>query len=331
MVLFKEMSRKVRDALLGQGDDIMSVTLTRQELLDSLFAHFKKRLAEETTDEGMLFATSFYVYLNEDDYQAREQSFPYTVREAVNKFNKVIRSMLRDYPSYKPHAQFWQFQFIPFAQGNLVEGMKQSVAELAPKEVFILSSIHPVLRVGETPVAGDDERVVATVHSKDSMAQASLAINRSALSGVDIQAKDRFNVDFNAFKQIDGEVLNEVQANNPKNVARARLKIAESYFLVDGERHSSIYMTTDYLQISGRGGRDTSGGMMVARIDSDEVMNRQLILHYDTNAKRILMTTLGDVKLNDVTVAPGSEVEVAEHSDILINGAIQLTILDIRN
>ena len=331
--MMKKLTKKIVDALLGNDkNDTQSTTgiLTRQGLLNAIKCHFDQRLREETTDEGLLFATSFYIYLNEDDYRAREQSLAYTVKEAVNKFNREITERQKKYIDYRPHAQYWQFQFVPFADGSMMEGMEQSVGNISRGEVMILSTIHPQLPNGARG-AGSNERIVATVHTKDSMTMSNLAINPSAMSGINILAKDRFQVPFDGFKQLEHDPLNDEKASEGSGRSRATIKIMPIYFLIDGVRHSSIHMMSDMLQISGRGGMsDTRGGIAVARVDSDTVMDRQVLLRYRPELRKLYLVAQGDVMLNERPVAPGEENEVFPQSRILINGEIQLTVFDIK-
>ena len=197
-----ELFDKLKDLVLcndqtnGSHIDVTSSdNLTRQELLDALCYHFNKRLNEKTTTKGMLFATSFVIYMSAEDYHAREQSFAHTVQEAVNVFNNEIRKKIKTrYSDYKPHAKYWQFQFVPLQEGNLVDGMDQ--ATLAPKEVFILSSIYPISDDNGVAGASDNERMVATKHdSKNSRTMSGWAVNTSALSGLTVEAIDRFRVE----------------------------------------------------------------------------------------------------------------------------------------
>lgn len=326
--------KKLLRGLLLPDDEVVedaSTGLTRQGLLDAIKSHFDRRLREETTDEGLLFATSFYIYLNEEDYKAREQSLAYTVKDAVNKFNRTIAERRKQYADYKPHAQYWQFQFVPVAAGTIVSGMQETIEEIPPGGVVILSSIHPTVNHGPRGGSGG-ERIVATVHTKDSMTMSNLAINPSALSGIDIRAKDRFQVPFNDFRLLNADPLSEEDSRDTTQHSRAVLKIEPSYFLIEGVRHSTIHMMSDYLQISGRGGlSDTSGGIVVARVDSDTVMDRQVLLHYRPELKKLFMIAQGHVMLNECRVTPGVEQEVYNQSRILINGEIQITVqLDVR-
>lgn len=332
-----ELINKLKDFVLGnnQTDESLNVVtssgnLTRQELLDALCYHFNKRLNEETTTKGMLFATSFVIYMNAEDYHAREQSFAHTVRESVNVFNDKIRKMMKTrYSDYKPHAEYWLFQFVPLQEGNLVEGMDQTT--LAPKEVFILSSIYPISAGGGVTGASSSERMVATVHdSKNSRTMSGWAVNTSALSGLTIEAKDRFRVDFNKF----AEVKDEIKSDAPENISRATIKITSSEFLIDDRRERAIYMLNDYLQISGRGGKSTSGGMTVVRIDNERVMNEQITFRYDNTKRQLFMKASGDVKLNEVSFNDNELTDgwaqVPNKSRILINSEIQLEIIEVK-
>ena len=64
--------------------------LSRKDLLNGLEWSFKRKMATLTTKKGLLFDTSFYIYMNEEDYNDQEQSFGFTVKEAVNLFHEII-------------------------------------------------------------------------------------------------------------------------------------------------------------------------------------------------------------------------------------------------
>ena len=321
---------KVKGWLLGEGenserrDSRTSIGITRQELLNAIHEHFQQRIFEASTDESLLFATSFVIYLNEQDYQEQEQMFGRTVQDAVNKFNRTIKEEMKRYSDYVPHAQFWQFQFAPFITGSLIDGMDDALPTLDRKQTAIISQIYPTLSDGELSGPADGERIVATVHTKDSMTNIGLAINREAMRGVDMLAKDRFRVSFNDFRKLDHVARSE----SAEDTARATIKVSQSYFTDGTTRRSSIYMTNDHLIISGRGGQGASGGMQVARLDSDEVLYRHVTLRWDSATKSMWLTAKGEVILNEVPVEPGSiEQAVPNNSTILINGEIQLTVI----
>jgi hypothetical protein len=102
------------------------------------------------------------------------------------------------------------------------------------------------------------------------------------------------------------------------------------FWLSDGPA-DAIYMNSDNLLISGRGGiADTTGGIPVVRIDSDKVMDNQLRLRYDGGSHRLYFISQSEVRLGERTVPAGTEKELYEGSPILINGNITLIISKIK-
>lgn len=311
-------------------DDGFPDMLTRQNLLDGIVKHFKDKMALTTTKQGLLFNTSFSIYMNEDDYRDQEPSFGFTVKELVNVFHRIIVEKRKDYPNYHPHANYWEFHFIPFSQESIIEGLRQEVLKIDRKKILVISFLYPTKGEGAT-AAAENQRATVTVHGKDSYKMSNMAFNAEALRGITIQSRDRFQVDFNNFSQMERDALSDEQRDKTGQNARATIKVSGARFLLPAGPAEAIYMNSDNLRISGRGGTaDTAGGITVVRIDSDKVMDNQLRLRYNPGTHELFMTSQGEVKLNEVDVTPNEEKVVYENSRILINGDIQLEIKNIK-
>lgn len=304
--------------------------LSRKDLLNGLEWIFKRKMAMLTTKKGMLFDTSFNIYMNEDDYDDLEQSFGFTVKEAVNMFHEIIVKKIDQYPAYKPHASYWEFQFIPFKEGNILEGMGNEVVNIPRGKISIISFLLPTKGKDATVATGPQSATV-TVCGKDSFTTSKMALNSDALKDITILSRDRFQVDFNNFRQIEADVLNDEQRQKSGQDARATITIKGAKFLLSSGHADAIYMNSDNLTISGRGGiADTTGGIPVVRIDSDKVMDNQLRLRYNPDSHKLYMMSQSEVRLHEKPVAAGEEKEVYNHSRILIVGDIQLEIINIK-
>ena len=304
--------------------------LTRQDLLNSLVWHFKRRLKIETTERGLLFDTSFSVYMNEADYNDQEQSFGFTVKELVNTFHEIIAQMREKYPNYRSHARYWEFQFIPFRAGNIVKGMRQEVLDIPRKKIYVISFLLPT-RGADASAASSCQRANVTEHTKDSFTMSNLSFNSDALKEVTILARDRFQVYFNNFLPLENDAMNDEQREIAVMDARATIVANGAKFILPDGSSNAIYMNTDFLQISGRGGMaDKTGGITIVRLDSDKVMDNQLRLRYNPNTHQLYMISQGNVKLGERTIKSNNEIEIYEKSQILINGDITLTIKKIK-
>ncbi len=317
---------RIKDFLLGKGSSSSSSNvLSRQELINKIYKHFVAQMEDETTDVGLLFHTSFYIYLNENDYTMREQSFAYTVQDVMKKIDKKVHSMRKKYPAYCPHSKYWQFQFVPFKDGGIVNNpIGKTIKQIEPKDVVILSFIHP-----ESPYqsGNENERVVATVHVKDSVAINRWAINREVLRGIDVTGKDRFRVPFKDDISPREMPVSVAESARPEVKAKAIITVEQCSFIKGGQISKKYYMVSDYLQISGRNDVENRGGMDVAKLDSDEVLNPHLTIKLDSSNNTFFLSAIGDVMLNEVRVPQDASkwTTLPNNSAILLNGEIQLS------
>ena len=315
---------RIKDLLLGKESKGSSIVLTRQELVNKIYKHFVTQMEDETTDVGLLFHTSFFIYLNENDYIIREQSFAYTVKDVMKKIDEKVHSMRKQYPDYRPHSKYWQFQFVPFKDGGIVNNpMGDTLKKIDPKDVVIFSFIHPdSLYLSEN----ESERVVATVHVKDSVAINKWAINREALRGIDATGKDRFRVPFKDDVSPREMPISVAESLKPEANAKAILTVEQCSFVKNGQISKRYYMVSDYLQISGRNDVENRGGMDVAKLDSDEVLNPHLTIKTDSLNSTFFLSAIGDVMLNEVRVPQDASkwTTLPNNSTLLLNGEIQL-------
>ena len=340
----KEISKKI-SAFFVPDTDEMAETVNgikvkrlknRQELVNAIFNHFVQRFEEQTTDESMLFPTNFLIYINQADYNRFSEAQRHVVFDAVAKFHRYIRQKRESYPRYKPHSPHWRFQFVPIVKGNLIDGIDESQMT---EPISVITSIYPPKEKGASGggvQAAVGEHMVSTVHnSKNSRTMDNWAINTDDLLGVNIVDKDCFTVMFNDFADlVDGDVKSDAEATAAKQYTRAKIHIYNGKFLVNSRPCEAINMISDRLQVSGPGGRDTSGGIMVVRIDNPNVMNDQLMFRYDAVHKRLFMSAIGSVKINEVpfdseTKNDAGEVLIPLGSKILLNEEIQLKIVEI--
>ena len=336
----------IKRILLGKDEEEHTTLLSRQELLDRIFNHFLVRMEQETTTEGLLFPTSYVIYLNEVDYANNAETFAYTVKEAAGRMVREVEKRRQKYRNYQPHARYWQFQFVQFGDDNVLPGIDGMVEHLGPKELFVVSTIHPEPEAQE---GGMQEHVVGTMHVKDSLSLSRMNINMCALRGVDIRSKDCFRVPLelqgmqgrpttasplrgNQFgKPMGAEQGNQWgtpicagQGNQLGTPICAELRVSESAFL-SGQTRSTVYRLTSLrMQASGRSDMENRGDVQVARLDNDRVLNPHVELEHLPHERLFRLRAWGDVRLNEVVLRRGVWVPLPNHSAILINGEIQL-------
>lgn len=310
---------KMSGLFFGSEAGSTSAFLTRKELHEKIHEHFIQRMEEESTEEGLLFPTDFVIYLSPEDYQRREETFPYSVKEIVNRFNKIIKEKKSSkYHDYIAHAEFWQFQFASFPEDGFMNYEGCEYTSLAPKDVLILSKIHPAKELNEIgDVSGGNERVVTTLHAKNSLNVVKFAINKNALKEVDMRSKDKFRVNFKNFEQIKDE---------PKSAAssvRAVLKMMDGPgFMLSGGLSNKCPLTSDMIRIAGRSSTDTMGGIPVVRIDAEDVLNPHMTLKYDEGLGTYLVAAYGDVLIEESRVSPDGRhwKQLRDGDQILLNG-----------
>ena len=325
--MFNQIMSKFNDILERLLPDIAkkdttNSCLTRQELQDKIVSHFESRLAEESTTDDVLFPTNFIVFLSKTDYEMRKETFPFAVKQLVNKdFKSLIDKALKNDPDYQPHSQYWQFQFLVFPEDGYIENQGERKFGLESKEVLIQSTIFPPKDSDRSSPYGEEvEHVVTTIHTKDSLSMSNLAINLDALKGVDILAADKFRVPY-------GKHLTDVPKSGrlaalPSNNAKCTLKIISGGKFTSGD--TIFYMTTDNLYISGPGSDVMSGGIPIAHIDDKSVSARQVTIKKEGTQYNLYAR--GDVVVEEIIVDPTgtSPIVLASGNQILLNGEIAI-------
>lgn len=312
--------RTIGDSVRQDGDAF----LTKQELQDKITEEFRQRLEEESTTEGILFPTSFMVFLSDSDYETRKETFASSVKQLVNKtFTRIIDNAIKRDPEYIPHSTYWQFQFLRFPENGFVKDRNQLKTKLEPKEVLILSKIYPIKDFDENAsmVGKDGELVVTTLHTKDSLSLRDLAINLESLRGVEALSADKFRVPYGKELKEDPKSLGQV--SDPVGSAKCVLRIVSGESFVGGG--SSFYMTGDYLYIGGVNSDDTIGGIPVARIKSEDVANTHARIRRE--GADYYLTAKGDVHVDEQLIRPDGQerVQLFSDSQILINGEIAIS------
>lgn len=301
--------------------------ITKQELQDQIVSHFRYRLAEESTTDGILFPTNFLVFLSKADYDVRKETFASTVKQLVNKaFQRVLDKALKKDPDYEPHSEFWQFQFLVFPEDGFIEDRGQKKYGLEPGKVLIQSTIYPTKEIGEDPTYEEENvgRVVTTIHTKDSLSVNNLAINYESLKGVTALSADKFRVPFG--KKLTSDPMSQQEASLPENNAKCVLEIQSGGTFVSGK--PKYFMTSDNLYISGKDGEPMIGGIPVAHLTHKDVVPRHVLIKKDSDGYKLFAR--GDVVVDENIVPPdgATPFPLGNGSQILVNGdiAIEFTI-----
>ena len=249
-----------------------------------------------------------------------------TDRELVNKVLKraIDRALIKkNISDYKHPSEYWQFQFLIFPEDGYIENQGEKKFGLESKEVMIQSTIYPPKDSDNRNVLQEAEHFVTTIHTKDSLSMSNLAVNYEALVGVDILAADKFRVPYG--KHLSDLPKNEREVASSASNAKCTLKIISGGHFTTG--HSSFYMTTDNLIISGPGDDAMIGGIPIAHIEDATVNSRHVTIK--TEGTQYIFYARGEVIVEEKLVKPDgvSSIVLDSGNQILINGEIAINFI----
>lgn len=293
--------------------------MTRQEFEDQIVDHFRYRLRKETTKGSLVYPTNFYIYLTPTDYEEQKEAFPFTVLDVVNEFNAIIGDKRKEYPSFTPIAKYWQFQFLRFEEGTMIENMRETVSGMEDGSVLVMSYIFTKENLDVVPQ--ENVRVVTTKRNKGTVKTHQLSINTDALRGLMMESETLYKVPAGNFSKVG---IDSVSKDGPKPIAR--LKIApysdSVCFLTGGQNAEVCNMLMDTLQVCGKNGVETTG-FQTLKVSSDAVLNPHFRIEKTPQGFRI--TALGSLVLNEVPMEKGESAPLPSNSAILLNNMIQIT------
>lgn len=290
-------------------------TITRQNVLDSLRAAFHHSLNEETTTESMLCHTFYKVYIQEDFYEKISASFHKTAEDAVKVFTRTLKNKLSNYPDFTPFSTRWEFQLIPLADGQRIQGLENSDCDSC---IAIVSRLWaPNSSVGEEDSCG--EREVVTFHDKNSMREIPKGFNSAILQGLIAAEKDKAIFRFSLDDSI--APVNNTSPTSKQTSALAAIKIIGGTF-IDGNRTFTTYtMKHPSLRIAGKNGSTGNDGIPVLCVNSDKILNHHIEIAFDSSSKKFKINTLGEARLNERKLTPGIDTweQLPKHSYISID------------
>ncbi|GHT84324.1 hypothetical protein FACS18947_1620 [Bacteroidia bacterium] len=297
-------------------DDKVSATgeMTRQQLVNEIVEHFQLGFKEETTDESMLYPTSFNIVLHPDDYKKRNQGFAQTSKDSASKFHKLLKGKLAQYPDHIPHAKYWSFQFSSCGVNDSVEDNNNQPSVVQVGEAIISSSLYSIDFSAVNIKSGAN---IKTTHKpKGSLTTESYNMNWDALLGMEVLNKDKFRINFDKDFGTAKDPINAGGSNMEEN-AYAVLQFKE------GLLSKSYFMIDPQIEISGK--KDTRGGTKFLKLNHDDVMNSHVIIKFENNAFKL--AAFGDTKLNSRTLklSQGADItwyDLSKSSSILINDSI---------
>ena len=324
--LIDKVASTFKNKLLGKGEDKREKS-KRQKVVDRIYGEFLRTQKDNTTDESLLFNTCFHIYVKDEDFRKQEQTFSFTARDVMKKINRKIMELKKYYPDFVPHSNYWQFQFAPLdADGKLDSSLfnQDQEQDLGQDGMPIISTLYPLTDVQHH---NDNQRVVATVHSKDSVTIKDWDVNLDVLREMEVRGRCLFRFKFTLDGSTEQMDANEKTNSNLQTVAT--LKAEGGTFLGNKKMYA---MTSDKLFIYGRVGEPDTSGKEIARLDSDEVLSPHVIIRR-TRQGGFEVQAKGDTVLNEVSLPHLLDVwkPLPNNSALLLNGVIQLRFLIAQN
>jgi hypothetical protein len=321
--MLQELKEKIKTIAKGftpkDEEDNVNTTgeLTRQQLVNQILEHFKIGFREETTDESMLYPTSFNIVLHPNDYARRQQGFTQTSKDSASKFHKFVKEKLAKYPDHIPPATYWSFQFSSCEVGDYVEVNRGQYSIVQAGEAIIMSSLYST----DFSVANmrSATNIRATIKPKGSLTMESYNMNKAALLGMDIINKDKFIVYFD--KDFSVAKSDPIRVNSTQDMEKNAYALLQ--FKEDLLTKSPYFMIDPQIEISGK--KDTRIGRKYLKLNYDDVINSHVIIKFENNAFKL--AAFGNTKLNSRTLnlSQGADIiwyDLSKSSSILINDHI---------
>ncbi len=292
--------------------------MTNQVLYTELCNHFNERLLKESFGQKMIFPMSFVIMLDNDDYIARQEFFPYIIEEVVGAYHNIIRSHQQKLPNVTQAAKEWFFQFIP-CHTETIDQEDGSTLTIKKGHITTIATLLP-------PKSTDDGNMMVeanmglsikidnsnVVHDKN--------VNWDAISRINILGGDSFSVKF------DIGSPDQTSAPTPKPILNTNRAKAELTYSKDGLNHHFL-MLDDLVHLSGN--NDLRKGRAFMKINSDSIRNSHIQIKYLPNEGRFMIAAFGPARLNSKLMAESTGADInwynlANNSSIFINDEVKV-------
>ncbi len=353
---------KIKVAILGEKStsthdgDVISA----QGLVDQVFEHFKYRLNDSSTKMSLLFPTSFLIWLQPDDFKARQQEFPARAKDIKKQCMIEVRDQLKRNPlwqDYVPHSKYWKIQFMEWkpdyvsADGKSVENVVVRGRVTVTSDLYAQDDVASPANAVIANSGNGSGRIITTFsNTKGTTTPQNLALNPEAFKDVTALSNNAFRVEF-LRSELDDAIPRPTpqqasqqappQAPQPeparpsrrfvahdkkKEPVSATLQIYDNYFVKDGQKTDRLTIGTKTVQITGPNSNGGNPGIEVIRIDDDSIMNPHINIRFEAANQRYLISAVGDTKLNQKTMVKDENnwSELPTNSTILLNDDIQI-------
>ena len=263
--------------------------ITNDDILKELEACFQKTIQDQSMKgRKMLYDSHFITFLHPDDYNIREQTLGFVVKEAINGFYAIIRKNKKYYGSqpFVPPTKSWYLQFSP-TEVFLEEEIKWG-------DLKIISVFSTELATNGTAMG----MVRVTFKPRLSTHYESGNINTDALPGMDFIGKGLFSIKFD-------ETLGQI-TEEPRSADDGLAKL--SYTLHNKE---CTYPMHEPEIIISRKREDGKYPPNTLAIDSNLLNEQHARIKCDVNNKRFFIAAFANTRVNEIALplSQGDEVQ----------------------
>jgi len=329
------------DAAQQQG--IPPTEVTANQILEAVKENFLLSEKILSTPYNYLFHTSYIIYIKASNFSQLSASLPFLAGGLEKMLVEMIRKRIStDYPSYRPHSQYWQFQIVEIPKGAVIDGVTEEEMKTGAL-IQIRSDLFPPNENDDRDSASTD-RIVTTVHGVNSLRAIRNCINPDILATIDLIEKDRIRLNFVLDKS---EPQPTGRNTSPHSSARktqapvpqpSTMKMAADYYATleaqDGEflegaagrRIHTIAMTVAEINIVGRSSMPGHPGVQIARVNSDRILTPHVKIRRNPSAGTFELSAIGPTRLNQRLLRPDPNawIPLPKKSTFILDDEIQL-------
>ncbi len=317
--------------------------VTANQILDAVKENFLLSAKILSTPYNYLFHTSYIIYIKASNFSQLSASLPFLAGGLEKMLVEMIRKRISaDYPSYRPHSQYWQFQLVEIPEDAEIDGVTEEEIEKGAL-IQIRSDLFPPTE-DEVRASASSDRVVTTVHGVNSLKAIRNCINPDILATIDLIEKDRIRLNFVLDKS---EPHFAGRNTSPHSSARktqapvpqpSTMQMAAEYYATleaqDGEflegaagrRIHTIAMTDDEIHIVGRSSMPGHPGVQIARVNSDRILTPHVKIRRNPSAGTFELSAIGPTRLNQRLLKPDPNawIPLPKKSTFILDDEIQL-------
>lgn len=287
------------------NDDSQNGTLSNEEVLDCLTAHFKAQLLKRSFKNVITFPMSFTVILNKYDFDEFKDYSGIVSKHAVLSFYEVIKNELTEGRICENLATYWNISFLPCEGEPLAVG-NQSVYVKQGK-CYICSTVHDQI-TDNVKNAGEGGSTF-TISKGGSEVYGNVNINRATLDQLRLVGEAHFQMNWDP-RLSSAHISEEKKADEkPETPAVAKLCVQGKEFKL----YSGTYIVS--------GNKETRRDKNIFIVNNPFIKNGHIEIY--EKDKKFKIAAFGPTKVNGtkLNVSTGND---KQYFDLLDNQSINM-------